>query len=148
MPNISLEENNVDYALLANVPLHEARILVIDDELIIRDILSDILLQFNYIVTTAASGFEGIKLFRSGSFDLVFTDLGMPDTLGWEVALKVKEIDPKTVVVMLTGWDVELNEMELKKKKVDFVIGKPFRINQIYDVASKGFEMRKRMLET
>jgi CheY-like chemotaxis protein len=143
MSNILLEENKVDYALPTNVSLYKARILVIDDELIIRDILSDILFQFNHIVTTAASGLEGIELFRLGNFDLVFTDLGMSDILGWEVALKVKEIDPKTVVVMLTGGDIELNEMELKEKKVDFVVGKPFRINQIYDVASKGFELRK-----
>ncbi|MEK7396177.1 MAG: ATP-binding protein, partial [Candidatus Poribacteria bacterium] len=106
-------------------------VLVIDDEESIRDILKNVLVQFGNNVTDVSNGRSGIEVFQSGKFDVVITDLGMPEVSGWEVARQVKTIDPKIKVILLTGWDIELDEKGLKEKNVDFVINKPFRISQI-----------------
>lgn len=120
----------------------KAKILAIDDDVMIREILSNILIHLEHEVTAVADGTEGIRLYQSGNYDIVFTDLGMPGISGWEVAHKVKEIDPNAVIVMITGWSSELNEDELKDKNVDFIVDKPFKIERIAEVVSKGIELR------
>jgi len=112
-------------------------ILVIDDEEPIRDILKNILVQFGNNVTDASNGKLGIEIFQSGKFDVVITDLGMPEVSGWEVAQQVKKINPKTKVILLTGWNIELDEKGLKEKNIDIVINKPFRIDQITKAISE-----------
>ena len=63
----------------------QARILVIDDEEAVRDLLSQMLQAKGHEVVVAANGEEGIGRFKDAEFDLVFTDLGMPKISGWEV---------------------------------------------------------------
>lgn len=120
-----------------------ANVLVIDDEEDIRELLTNILTRFEHNIVTATHGIEGIAAFQNGSYDIVFTDLGMPEMSGWEVAQQVKDIDPNVMVVLITGWGVELEEDELKEKNVDSVISKPFQIGQILEVVSKALELRK-----
>ena len=73
----------------------QARILVIDDEDSVRDILSRMLKTKGHQVVVASNGEEGIERFRSEPFDLVFTDLGMPKLSGWDVGKTIKGINPK-----------------------------------------------------
>ena len=122
--------------------MSQPRVLVIDDEDNIRELLANILSRSNHKVTAASNGMSGIKEFEKGSFDIVFTDLGMPEMSGWEVAEKVKAINPDTMVVLITGWGVELNGSELEGKNVDTVIAKPFRIKQIIETVAKALETR------
>jgi PAS domain S-box-containing protein len=129
----------------ANVIPHkpeEANVLVIDDEESIRDLLADILVQLEHHVTTAAGGMEGIEKFRAGDYDVVFTDLGMPEVSGWEVAEQIKAMDQGVTIVMITGWGSELDEESLKDKKIDFVIPKPFQVGQIAEALSKATKLR------
>jgi CheY-like chemotaxis protein len=121
----------------SNNSTEQLKILVIDDDEAIRDILERMLLQENCIVETAQSGNEGIELFRSGQYDVVFTDLGMPGISGWVVAKAVKELNPITPVIMVTGWGLEIDNEELHKKNVDFVIRKPFRFKDIKELIAK-----------
>ncbi len=120
-----------------------ANILVVDDEENIRELLTSILTRFNHNVTTATDGMEGIAAFRNEDYDIVFTDLGMPEMSGWEVAQQIKNIDPNVMMVLVTGWGIELDENELKKKNIDSVISKPFQIKQILDVVSEVLESRQ-----
>ncbi|NWF92648.1 MAG: PAS domain S-box protein [Syntrophaceae bacterium] len=120
-----------------------ARILVIDDEETVRNILSHILVQMNHQVSAAKDGEEGIRLFKEREFDLVLTDLGMPGISGWEVGKSVKKISPQTPVGMITGWGLELDHARMKESGIDFVISKPFQFDQILRavdqaLASKG----------
>jgi len=119
-----------------------ARILTIDDEETIRDLLVNILVRFDHQVSSAADGMTGINIFKNGEYDIVFTDLGMPEVSGWEVAQQVKEMDPDVKVVLITGWGVELDESKLADRKVDYVIAKPFQISQIQEVVSKAMECK------
>jgi CheY-like chemotaxis protein len=107
------------------------KILAIDDQEIIRDLLVNMFGSAGHKVTTAERGEEGIAKFKIQRFDLVVTDLSMPDLSGWEVAREVKKLRPEMPVVLITGWGQNLDEEKLKTSGVDRVVTKPFRIEQL-----------------
>jgi CheY-like chemotaxis protein/anti-sigma regulatory factor (Ser/Thr protein kinase) len=123
----------------------EAAILVIEDEEDVRTLLADILTEGGHHVVTASDGSRGIELFKENDFDLVFTDLGMPGVSGWQVAETIKNINNKTPVAVITGWNVELNKKEMKERGVNFIAHKPFEVNHILNLVSEGMELRKQM---
>ena len=120
-------------------------ILVVDDEEAIRQNLYDILTLEGHHVALASGGEEGIQTFREGDFDLVFTDLGMPEVSGWQVAKAIKQIDPKTPVVIITGWGATLDKQKVRESGIDLQISKPFRIHQLLEMVSAGLELRKKI---
>ena len=95
-------------------------------------------------VATASNGSKGMEIFKENSFDMVFTDLGMPGMSGWQVAEEIKKISKKTPVALITGWEVKLNDSELKKSGVDLVINKPFRVEQVVRLVQDGIALRNR----
>ena len=111
--------------------MKKASILVIEDEDDLPNLLTDILKMEGHEVEAAANGREGIALFASKHFDLVFTDLGMPGMSGWQVAEKIKQLSSDTPVALITGWEVKKKKQELKSKGVDIVLKKPFRVDEI-----------------
>ncbi|MEE8381354.1 MAG: PAS domain S-box protein [Thermodesulfobacteriota bacterium] len=125
--------------------IKKARILVVEDEEDVRDILSLILIEGGHEVETANDGIRGIEMFEKKEFDLVFTDLGMPGMSGWQVAEKVKSINKNTSVVLITGWSLELNESETEKSSVDFIVNKPFEVKQILKLVHDGMILRDRL---
>jgi two-component system response regulator PilR (NtrC family) len=79
-------------------------ILLIEDEARLRDNLQTLLQNEGYHVTTAQNGAEGIKRLRQESFDLVITDLVMPEVDGLQVLEYLKAYSPETVVVVMTAY--------------------------------------------
>ncbi|NWF94087.1 MAG: GAF domain-containing protein [Syntrophaceae bacterium] len=122
-----------------------ARILVIDDEESVRDILCRMLEVKGHRVVVASDGEEGIERFKNESFDLVFTDLGMPKISGLEVGKTIKEMNPKTPIVMITGWGMELNREKMSESGIDLIISKPFQFDQVIELVSEAMELRERM---
>lgn len=108
-----------------------ARILVIEDEELVRDILYKGLSFAHHQVTVAKNGSEGIEIFQNNVFDIVLTDLGMPNLSGWDICKVIKEMSPNTPVGIITGWKVEIDEKENEGKMPDFIISKPFDFNEI-----------------
>ena len=90
------------------------RILVIDDEHDIAEILKEALCAEGHEVETALSGEDGLKMAAVSHYDLVFTDLGMPDMSGWEVASRMRCFRPRVPVVLVTGWGASLEESEVR----------------------------------
>ncbi|MFB3884896.1 MAG: PAS domain S-box protein [Thermodesulfobacteriota bacterium] len=115
----------------------ETRILVVDDEETVRDVLSKMLSLNHYRVTTAENGEEAIRLFKESDFSIVLTDLGMPGMPGWEVCKAIKKISPQTPVGMITGWGVEVDQAKIRENGIDFLIPKPFQFDQILKVLTK-----------
>ena len=103
------------------------RILLIDDETEFVDIFSRILQIEGHHVEYATNPREGLAKVEAVRFDLVSTDLGMPEMTGWEVAQNVKKINPHIQVVLVTGWGAELDEDETTRRGVDWVLRKPVR---------------------
>ena len=143
-------ERMCDTVLLTCPPLvipiqieqRKAKILVIEDEEQVCDLLSDILINGGHEVETAISGSQGIEKFEKNEFDLVFTDLGMPGMSGWQAAKKIKSINEKVPVALITGWNIELEESESKKNGVDLIIHKPFQMNQVLRLVQEGMMLK------
>ena len=123
----------------------QARILVIDDEDSVRDVLSRMLKAKGHQVAVASNGEEGIERFRSEPFDLVFTDLGMPKLSGWDVGKTIKTINPKVPIAMITGWGVELDREKLNENGIDLSIAKPFNFDQIINLVSEAMDLKEKM---
>jgi signal transduction histidine kinase/ActR/RegA family two-component response regulator len=122
-----------------------ARILVIDDDDSVRDILSQMLKAKGHRVVAASGGEEGIEHFKNGNFDLVFTDLGMPKVSGWEVGKAIKGINPRIPVAMITGWGMELSRAKMSENGIDLVISKPFDFDRVLRLVSEALELKEKM---
>ena len=107
------------------------QILVVDDEHIIRELLSKLLSNIGYQVLSAQNGFEGLKLFQHNSIELVLTDLEMPVMDGWSLARDVKSKSPGTPVILVTGLNKEMVSKRLKASQLDGVIFKPFKVDEV-----------------
>ena len=120
----------------------KARVLVIDDEENIRDILTDILVTGDHDVVTAADGQEGLRKLEEDDFDLVFTDLGLPGMSGYDVAAAVKKKRPGVPVGLVTGWGATLDPEKAKAHGVDLVLSKPFRFDQVLKLVDQALAAR------
>lgn len=92
------------------------KILVVDDEQGLRDVLSIMLKRAGYAVTTASDGDEAIAQVQKEIFDLVITDLRMPRVGGLEVLKAVKAASPETVVLMITAFASADSAVEAMKQ--------------------------------
>ena len=118
-----------------------ARILVVDDEVELLNILRDALVGVGHMVTIASSGAEGIARFRAGSYDVVLSDLGMADVSGWEVARAVRaEGSPRVVLGLVTGWGATISEEMVDAHGVNFVVAKPFDVEVLIDKLHQAVE--------
>ena len=122
-----------------------ARILVIDDDESVRDVLFRILKTKGHEVVVVSSGEEGIERFRSEPFDLVLTDLGMSRVTGWDVGKAVKHLNPNVPVGMITGWGMELSREKMTEHGIDLVVSKPFGFNQVIHLVSEALEWKNRI---
>ena len=130
------------------VPVKEviaARILVIDDEDSVRDILSRMLKAKGHQVVAVSNGQEGIEKFKSEVFDLVFTDLGMPKISGWDVGRAIKGMNSKVPIAMITGWGMELNKEKMSESGIDLVVSKPFNFDQVIELVSEAMDLKQKM---
>jgi signal transduction histidine kinase/ActR/RegA family two-component response regulator len=107
------------------------RLLVVDDEIFVRDLLRDILEGERCDVSIAESGSEALALFRETNFDGVFTDVGMPGMSGWELAREIRQINKKIPIAVITGWGEAVGSHEQKEAGVDWVVAKPFTADRI-----------------
>jgi CheY-like chemotaxis protein len=113
------------------------RILAIDDQQMILDLLSGICQSLGLELTAVRTPAEGISLFRQNKFDIVMIDLAIGETSGWEIAPKIKELSPRTPVIMMTGWDIDVSAEEAARSGVDFTLAKPFKIEQLTEIVNR-----------
>lgn len=120
----------------------KATILVIDDDEAVREVFQEILAEDGHEIVVASNGKEGIAAFKKKKIDLVFTDLGMPGISGWKVAEEIKKTNGKIPVILLTGWQVKLEENELKNKGIDLVMNKPVQMKQLLSLVAEGMKLK------
>ncbi|MCD6320048.1 MAG: PAS domain S-box protein [Candidatus Desulfofervidaceae bacterium] len=119
------------------------KILVVDDEPEILNIISEILTNLGLDTLKAETPEKAMELFNQHleEIGLVITDLGMPEISGFELADKIKAIKPDIPVVLLTGWGAAVMPEELKKHKIDHVLSKPLVLDKLKQVLTKyGFK--------
>jgi CheY-like chemotaxis protein len=110
------------------------RLLVVDDEDFVRELLSEILEVEHCDVYVAESGGEALSMFREMEFDAVFTDVGMPGMSGWELAREIKQIDASIPIAVITGWGEAVGSHEQKAAGVDWIVAKPFTADRIAEL--------------
>jgi len=120
-------------------PPRSLRVLCIDDDETIRQLLNDCLTQFNHQVTTAAGGEEALTLFRSAqqsgqAYEVIITDLGMPKMDGHQLARAIKAEVPKMPIVMMTGWGSMMKEDGETAPNVDVLVAKPPQLLELNDL--------------
>jgi signal transduction histidine kinase/CheY-like chemotaxis protein len=118
------------------------RILVVDDEAHMRELLRDILEREGCSVSVAEGGQEALSLFNQFHFEAIFTDLGMPGMSGWELARAVRAQDTQTPLAIITGWGEAVGSGERHAAQVDWVVAKPFDNDQILEIVQNVKRMR------
>jgi len=121
-------------ALTAAATLTPTRLLVVDDEDFVRDLLREILEGENCDVELAEDGTEALALFREREFDGVFTDVGMPGMSGWELAREIRQLNPNIPIAIITGWGEVVGSNEQRAAGVDWVVAKPFTADRIAEL--------------
>jgi PAS domain S-box-containing protein len=101
------------------------RILIVDDDLTVLEVLKEVLKDMGHEVETAPNGGRALHIFKQQNFDLVITDLGMPIMNGLEVSTRIKGLSPKTPIILLTGWGDQVDEEEAARAGVKKVLSKP-----------------------
>jgi len=118
------------------IPTRSLRILVVDDDPVLNESLRDTLQQEGHHVTVAGGGQAGIDAFTIARqihepFDIVITDLGMPNVDGRQVADSVRAITPDTPIIMLTGWGQQPLADSERTPQVDRLLSKPPRLHEL-----------------
>jgi two-component system response regulator PilR (NtrC family) len=120
------------------------RILIVDDEQSMRDFLSIMLKKEGYDVHVAGNGADAVKLIHAEIFDLVITDVKMPQMDGIGVLKVVKELSPETIVIMITAFATTETAVEaMKLGAYDYIIkSAPFKVDEIKLIIEKALEKR------
>ena len=118
-------------ALAVSVEMPSLSILVIDDELFVRETLAEMLEVMGHTVQLAESGQTALQTLAGKSCDLVFTDLAMPEMDGWETTREIRKRWPDMSVVLVTGYGSGTLPPKGEDNLVNGIIGKPFDFTQI-----------------
>ncbi|MDD2542688.1 MAG: sigma-54 dependent transcriptional regulator [Desulfuromonadaceae bacterium] len=116
------------------------KILVVDDELSMREFLAILLEREGYDVSVAASAAEALCMMESALFDLVLSDVNMPGLSGIELLARIKEKSPETAVLMLTAFSAAEQAVEAMKLGAYDYIGKPFKNEEIKQLVKNALE--------
>jgi DNA-binding NtrC family response regulator len=114
-----------------------ARILIIDDEPVIRDMLHDVLSCRGFVVNTAEDAKSGLMTATSTPHDVIFTDIRMPGMNGLEVCRQLRHICPESRIIMMTGYGLEEMIQEALTLGAFASVKKPFDIQDIYDLVDR-----------
>lgn len=115
----------------------DQRVLLADDEEDLRETLADLLAHVGYRVTTADSGASAVAAARAHGFDLLLTDLRMPDMDGAETITAIKQIDPTIRVIVITGYSSEEVAADCRRRGADEIVPKPFDIKELLRIMER-----------
>jgi len=118
----------------------DARVLVVDDEKSMCDFLEIMLKKEGYQVRTTTDPWEALELVEKEPFHLVLTDVRMPEIDGFQVLRRVKEVQPETLVIMITAYGSPEGAVEAMKQGAYDYVTKPFRVDEVKLVIRKALE--------
>src|SRR5258708_4689107 len=128
-------------------PEDRPRILVVDDEKVIRDMLADFLTMEGYVVRTAEDGHSALGELSKGHYDLVISDLKMPRMGGIALLDEIGKTAPDALTVIMTGFGtVETAIDAMKRGAYDYVL-KPFKLDEVVHVIQRGIEKQRMAAE-
>lgn len=119
-------------------------VLFVDDEAAVLHLGTAILERVGYRVTTATDGIDAKQKLKAGwkQFDIVVTDVTMPNMTGIELAKFVREIHPEFPVILSTGYSGAVSDQLIKELTIDHLLMKPYRPTVLEDVVRKALDSR------
>jgi len=139
MPLFNEDIEQYDDEEVGVVESHSANILIIEDEDVILDMMKILLESRGHNVFISEDSSVGIEMYENNLYDIVLCDLAMPKLNGWQVARFIKEYDTvrkrtKTPVVLITGYELDADNIDYKKEGVDFILNKPIEFEKLYKI--------------
>ena len=113
------------------------RVLVVDDEASIRDLLAKTLALADYDVDVAANGQAAVDCVRHNGYSLLITDLKMPGLDGLSVITEARRVDAQLPVIVITGYSSESTAIEAANLGVSGYLTKPFKVPKVLEVAAR-----------
>jgi signal transduction histidine kinase/ActR/RegA family two-component response regulator len=107
------------------------RILVVEDETTVRDVLVDLLTGQGHEVVACPDGALALTHVSGPAFDLALVDLSMPGLSGWEVAKGLRAAQPAVPIALVTGWGDQIDIEEARARGIDHLIAKPFNVDDL-----------------
>jgi response regulator RpfG family c-di-GMP phosphodiesterase len=128
---------------MSHAPDERPRVLIVDDEKFIRDILADFLGMEGYIVRTAEDGAAALTELGNAHYDLIISDLKMPRMGGIELLDAIGTAAPNALTVIMTGFGtVETAIDAMKRGAYDYIL-KPFKVEEVIRVVQRGLEKQR-----
>jgi len=128
VPGDSREVNEISESLT---------IVAIDSQAVILDLLAAMCQSLGHKIYTARNGNDGLKQIENTHPDIVITDLNLPDLSGWELAGKIRSLDSRIPVIVVTGWGTSVEKQKMQETGVKYILHKPFRLEQLSELIAK-----------
>jgi len=126
----------------------DIRILVVDDEMMMADSLKQNLAEEGFTVDTASAGAEAIELFDRGGHHVAICDVQLPDMDGLEVLRHIKDTQPSTEVIVMTGYGSVQRAIEATKAGAFWFLEKPFEFEVLLPLIDRAVQHRELIVET
>jgi CheY-like chemotaxis protein len=121
-----------------------ASILVVDDDPLVRDVTVRTFDQRGFRTLAADSGAEAVRVFsEQGPFQVALVDLGMPGMNGFDTARALKDLNPRTIVILMTGWAAELDARKMREAGIDRALAKPFDADQVIQLIGEALAIQE-----
>ena len=117
------------------------RMLLVDDDQNVREVLAQLLASFGYECQTAGDGVSGLGHFDKGGWDLVLLDIAMPAMSGWTVVEMIRRRDPLLPIVLITGMQDTAVMRRARERRLPILL-KPFRFEAIQTVVATALQPR------
>ncbi|MBD3232532.1 MAG: response regulator [candidate division Zixibacteria bacterium] len=124
--------------------MQDSKILVVDDDLMIRDMLYDFLQEKGYDVVSAADSSSAITAVNSRKFDAIILDFKLPEVDGITLMARVKQKYPKIPIIMITGYPSESSRDQAYQSGAAAFIEKPFKVTKLVATLKRAIRESKR----
>ncbi len=112
-----------------------AKVLLVEDDPLLRTVLSQVVQTLGYHVDEVASGPEAIALFSEARHDLLVTDLSMSGMSGWEVTHRVRTIEPRVAIIILTGYATDADHERAQAERIT-LLQKPVPMERLLEIVA------------
>ena len=119
------------------------RVLVVDDEAVIRDLLQRILIKQGYEVSTATDGLEGLDKIKHNNYNILILDLKMPRMDGMGLLRKIRELEKDFIIIIITGYENQDTNQEVTRQGCLGYITKPFNIEEVNITIKRAWDMHR-----
>ena len=126
----------------------KAKVLLIEDEELIRELYADVLQHAGFELTLVEDGEKGLEKWRQESFSLLITDIGLPGISGWEVIESVRKKNIQVPIIIISGWGSQIEYVRGKELKVNHILSKPIDLFSLTSIINKCLQQTDQNIST